>query len=94
MQLTNRGLVVDFCLEDARKMQKRAQKLEKFAKIALQAKKDKRTEKRAEKREEETTLVDLGKKSQEKAKKKTLADINDVENLSKLKHESLSRGKK
>jgi hypothetical protein len=24
MQLTNRGLVVDFCLEDARKMQKRA----------------------------------------------------------------------
>lgn len=32
MQLTNRGLVVDFCLEDARKLQVRQQRQDKIKK--------------------------------------------------------------
>lgn len=46
----NRGLIVDFALEDARKMFKRKMKLEKFAKIADEKKKEARTERRKEKR--------------------------------------------
>ena len=58
----NRGLIVDFALEDARKMFKRKMKLEKYAKIADEKKKEARTERRKEKR---TTLqyqptVELG----------------------------------
>ena len=47
----NRGLVVDFALEDARKMFKRKMKLEKYAKIADEKKKEARTERRKVKRE-------------------------------------------
>lgn len=49
----NRGLVVDFALEDARKMFKRKMKLEKYAKIAEDKKKEARTQRREEKRKEE-----------------------------------------
>ena len=45
-----RGLIVDFALEDARKMFKRKMKLEKFAKIADEKRKEARNERRAEKR--------------------------------------------
>jgi len=37
-----RGLIVDFALEDARKMFKRKQKIEKFAKIAEEKRKEAR----------------------------------------------------
>jgi hypothetical protein len=38
----NRGLIVDFALEDARKMFKRKMKIEKFAKIAEDKRKEAR----------------------------------------------------
>lgn len=41
---------MDFALEDARKMFKRKMKLEKFAKIADEKRKEARNERRAEKR--------------------------------------------
>ena len=45
--------MVDFALEDARKMFKRKMKLEKYAKIAVDKKKEARTQRREEKRKEE-----------------------------------------
>lgn len=51
MQLAgNRPLIVDFALDDARKMQKRTQKLEKHQRIALEKKDALKKEVRAEKR--------------------------------------------
>ena len=55
--LGSRGLIVDFCLEDARKLQVRNKKLEKFHKIAeekrLAQKKEVRLAKRAKAREDD-----------------------------------------
>ena len=45
--------MVDFALEDARKMFKRKMKLEKYAKIAEDKKKEARTQRREETRKEE-----------------------------------------
>lgn len=91
MQLTNRGLIVDFCLQDARKIFRRTQKLEKHQRLAMErkeaAKKERRTAKRAESRKPETvTTVVLGKRSANEAfsapkSKPTVKDINDVEKL-------------
>jgi len=88
MQLTNRGLIVDFCLQDARKMFRRTQKLEKHQRLAMErkdaAKKERRTAKRAESRKPDTiTTVELGKRSANQAfsvpkSKPTVKDINDV----------------
>jgi RNA recognition motif-containing protein len=62
LQLSNRGLVVDFALEDARKMFKRKMKIEKFAKIAEDKRKEARNQRREEKRKQQaiTTTVELG----------------------------------
>jgi len=70
MQLSGtRGLIVDFCLEDARKMFHRAQKHEKMEKKHLKEKKDARTERRAVQRGETEVksdlIVDLGKNTTE-----------------------------
>ena len=51
MQLTGRGLIADFCLEDARKMHHRKEKLERQQKVALTVKKEARKERRADKQE-------------------------------------------
>ena len=53
MQLTNRGLIVDFCLQDARKMFRRTQKLEKHQRLAMERKQDARKERRAKSRAED-----------------------------------------
>ena len=58
MQLSGRPLVVDFALDDARKVQKRAHKLEKHQRLAMEkkeaAKKEARAAKRQKTGEEET----------------------------------------
>ena len=48
----NRGLIVDYALEDARKMFKRKMKIEKFAKIADEKRKEARQQRREEKRKQ------------------------------------------
>lgn len=86
MQLTGKGLIVDFCLQDARKMFRRTQKLEKHQRLALErkeaAKKERRANSRAEKqgKPQFEKVVELGKRSKpdEKKKKETVAEINDV----------------
>lgn len=96
MQLTNRGLVVDFCLQDARKMLRRTQKLEKHQRLAMEKKQEARKERRANQRAENEyeETVELGKTHHEKKLKKTIKDINDVDALAELKAASISRGKK
>lgn len=59
-----------------------------------EARKERRATSRAESGKAPQT-VELGKRmNSEPIKKKTVADINDVEQLAKLKQDSLSRGKK
>jgi RNA recognition motif-containing protein len=60
-----RSLIVDFALEDARKMFKRKMKLEKFAKIAEDKRKEARQHRREAKRSESKVqeVVELGSKA-------------------------------
>ena len=60
-----RSLIVDLALEDARKMFKRKMKLEKFAKIAEDKRKEARQQRREAKRSESKVqeVVELGSKA-------------------------------
>ena len=51
MQLSGRPLIVDFALDDARKVQKRAHKLEKHQRLAMEKKEAAKKEARAAKRQ-------------------------------------------
>jgi hypothetical protein len=105
MQLTSRGLIVDFCLQDARKMFRRTQKLEKHQRLAMEKKdalkKERRNEKRAKlQAPEKVATVEMGKlgkrsaQEAERAKPETVSSVNDLAKLAKMKEESISRGKK
>lgn len=82
MQLTSRGLVVDFCLQDARKMFRRTQKLEKHQRLAME-------KKAAEKKQRRDARRDSDKQP-----KRAAAPVTDVALLKQMKAESQSRGKK
>jgi superfamily II RNA helicase len=82
MQLTSRGLVVDFCLQDARKMFRRTQKLEKHQRLAME-------KKAAEKKQRRDARRDSDRQP-----KKAAAPVTDVALLKQMKVESQSRGKK
>lgn len=84
----NRGLVVDFCLEDARKVFARTQKLEKHQRIALEKKsaqkKEVRNEKRSQQKEdhlESTKNEGEGIIIGTKRKHISVTECNDVEML-------------
>lgn len=98
MHLTNRGLIVDFCLQDARKLHARTQKLEKHQRLAMEKKQEEKKKRREEKKNRKNQnqgTVELGKRSQPAAtKQRTIDEITSVAELEALKNDSLSRGKK
>jgi len=101
MQFTSRGLIVDFCLQDARKIFRRTMKLEKHQRLAMERKDAIKKERRNEKRANinnvgKNDTVELGKRTGPAVVRKptTVKDVDDVEKLAKMKEESISRGKK
>ena len=97
----NRPLIVDFSLDDARKLQKRAQKLEKHQRLALERKTEKKKEirqmKRQHKGEEETgqsgIQIDRSDASS-KYQSVSIGDCTDINLLQELLERPLARGKK
>lgn len=67
MHLTNRGLIVDFCLQDARKLHARTQKLEKHQRLAMEKKQEEKKKRREAKKnlknQAQTAVLNLGKRS-------------------------------
>ena len=94
----NKGMIVDYSLEDARALHQREQRLEKQKKISLEKKKEQKKEAKKETKQEIIPgVVDLGKKGKEdKAKeaKPSIDKITDLELLHRLLRETHSRGKK
>ena len=94
----NRPLIVDFALDDARKLQKRAQKLEKHQRIAMEAKQEKRKEMREMKRQRQKT--EESSKStgiqieSDRRKSVSISDCNDINVLTEMLERPLARGKK
>ena len=101
MQLAgNRPLVVDFALDDARKLQKRVQKLEKHQRLALETKTAAKKEARNAKRHKVDvveTNIDASQgiqiTSQQRAKV-SIADCEDLEALKAMLEQPIARGKK
>lgn len=96
----NRPLIVDFALDDARKLQKRTQKLEKHQRIALEAKQEKRKEVREMKRQKvKAEEIGSGEKNgiqieSERRKAVSIADCTDIDVLTEMLERPLARGKK
>ena len=86
-QKSNKGLIVDFSLDDFRKRLSREKKLERLKEV----KKQLRMEKRAKRRKESKDENNNNKKEEKKVE---LKDINDINKLIDLYHTTLSRGKK
>lgn len=96
--VANKGLIVDYSLEDARALHQREKRLEKQKKISDERKKEQRRQSKADQSQDVIsagTIVDLGKKSKgEKQEKLSIDKITDLELLHKMKKETISRGKK
>ena len=93
----NRGLIVDFALEDARKMFKRKMKLEKFAKIADDKRKEARNLRREEKRKNEAAnqTIELGQtKAPIQPQRPSVKECEDLATLQTMLEATHSRGKK
>lgn len=89
MQLAGKPLVVDFALDDARKTQKRAFKLEKHQRLAMEKKeadkKEARLSKRAKTREEETGVTQQGGiEIDTEANKRKVISVASCEDLATL----------
>ena len=82
---SNKGLIIDFSLDDFRKRLSREKKLERLKEIKNQLRMEKKAKKRNESKDEN---------NQKEEKKVELKDINDVNKLIDLYHTTLSRGKK
>ena len=82
---SEKGLIIDFSLDDFRKRLSRERKLERIKDIKKQIKKEKR-EKRRNGKKEDSGLNNTNKIG--------LKDINDINKLIDLYHTTMSRGKK
>lgn len=101
MQLvSNKGLIVDYSLEDARALHTREVRLERQKKVLFDKKKEMKKEAKATATPKEEsalgTVVDLGKKAKEagKSNKISIDKITDLELLHQLCKKTISRGKK
>ena len=82
---SQKGLIIDFSLDDFRKRLSRERKLERIKEVKKQIKKEKREKRRNEKVEE---------KGENNENKVGIKDINDINKLIDLYHTTMSRGKK
>ena len=82
---SEKGLIIDFSLDDFRKRLSRERKLERIKEVKKQIKKEKREKRRNEKVEEN------GENNENKV---GIKDINDINKLIDLYHTTMSRGKK
>ena len=82
---SQKGLIIDFSLDDFRKKLSRERKLERIKEIKKQIKMERREKRRNEKKND---------KEDNKEKKVELKDINDINKLIDLYHTTMSRGKK
>ena len=83
---SQKGLIIDFSLDDFRKKFSREKKLERIKQIKKQIKMERREKRRNEKRE--------ANKNENNENKVELKDINDINKLIDLYHTTMSRGKK
>ena len=83
---SQKGLIIDFSLDDFRKKFSREKKLERIKQIKKQIKMERREKRRNEKKE--------ANKDGKKENKVELKDINDINKLIDLYHTTMSRGKK
>ena len=82
---SQKGLIIDFSLDDFRKKLSRERKLERIKEIKKQIKIERREKRRNEKKND---------KEENNEKKVELKDINDINKLIDLYHTTMSRGKK
>ena len=82
---SQKGLIIDFSLDDFRKKLSRERKLERIKEIKKQIKMERKEKRRNEKKND---------KEDNKEKKVELKDINDINKLIDLYHTTMSRGKK
>ena len=82
---SQKGLIIDFSLDDFRKRLSRERKLERIKEIKRQIKMERREKRRNEKNEEKGNNIE---------NKVELKDINDINKLIDLYHTTMSRGKK
>ena len=85
---SQKGLIIDFSLDDFRKKLSREKKLERIKEIKKQLKMEKREKRRKEMKNNKNN------KNKSEEKKVELKDINDINKLIDLFHTTLSRGKK
>ena len=83
---SQKGLIIDFSLDDFRKKFSREKKLERIKQIKKQIKMERREKRRNEKRE--------ANKNENNENKVELKDITDINKLIDLYHTTMSRGKK
>ena len=83
---SQKGLIIDFSLDDFRKKFSREKKLERIKQIKKQIKMERKEKRRNEKKE--------ANKDGKKENKVELKDINDINKLIDLYHTTMSRGKK
>ena len=83
---SQKGLIIDFSLDDFRKKFSREKKLERIKQIKKQMRVERREKRRNEKKE--------ANKDGKKENKVELKDINDINKLIDLYHTTMSRGKK
>ena len=83
---SQKGLIIDFSLDDFRKKFSREKKVERIKQIKKQIKMERREKRRNEKKE--------ANKDGKKENKVELKDINDINKLIDLYHTTMSRGKK
>ena len=83
---SQKGLIIDFSLDDFRKKFSREKKLERIKQIKKQIKMERREKRRNEKREVN--------KNENNENKVELKDITDINKLIDLYHTTMSRGKK
>ena len=83
---SQKGLIIDFSLDDFRKRLSREKKLERLREVKKQLKMEKREKKRKE--------FKNGSENNKTEKKVELKDITDIKTLIDLYHTTLSRGKK
>ena len=89
MQLSGtRPLIVDFALDDARKLQKRAQKLEKHQRLAMEKKEEQKKEARQAKRQKtsadetgKSTGIEIASKKEEKNVRVSIGECTDIDLL-------------
>ena len=82
---SNKGLIIDFSLDDFRKKNAREKKIERIKEIRKQKQKEKKEKKK------QLNLINNKDKNE---KKITLNDCNDIDKLIEMYQKSFSRGKK